>query len=177
LFGLLGEYAERLPGVKDCAEYLRAEGIPIGSTTGYTTEMMGALCPRVRESGYSPDSMVCPDGVGNVGRPYPYMLWRNLKILKVKDVRRVIKAGDTVSDVEEGKNAGCFTVGVLEGSSMLGLSMQEVRSMPEAELNRKKEIAARQYYSAGADMVLNDISELPRLIRGELSVDRRVQPV
>lgn len=32
----------------------------------------------------------------------------------------VIKVGDTVSDIREGKNAGVMTVGVIEGSSEMG---------------------------------------------------------
>jgi phosphonoacetaldehyde hydrolase len=50
-------------------------GIAIGSTTGYTAEMMQVLLPIAKESGYSPDSIVCPDDVDKIGRPYPYMLW------------------------------------------------------------------------------------------------------
>jgi phosphonoacetaldehyde hydrolase len=169
LFDLLDRRAELLPGVKDCVEFLRGTDIAIGSTTGYTAEMMKVILPIAEKSGYSPDSMICPDDVGKIGRPYPYMLWKNLRILKVGDIRNVIKVGDTVSDIAEGKNAGCFTVGVLEGSSMLGLSLEELKKIPEAELNSKKEIAAGKYRNAGADAVLNDISELPGLI------DRRRQ--
>ncbi|MDR3354567.1 MAG: phosphonoacetaldehyde hydrolase [Synergistaceae bacterium] len=165
LFDLLTSHAGLLPGVTDCAEFLRRIGIAIGSTTGYTTEMMEVLMPIASKSGYSPDSMVCPDDVEKMGRPYPYMLWKNLQILKISDIRRVIKVGDTASDIAEGKNAGCFTVGVLEGSSMLGLSLEEVKEISEEELNSKKEIAAGKYRNAGADAILNDISRLPDLIK------------
>ena len=48
-------------------------------------------------------------------------------------VDRVIKAGDTISDIKEGKNAGVFTIGILEGSSLLGLSREEYESLPEEE--------------------------------------------
>ncbi|MDR1508726.1 MAG: phosphonoacetaldehyde hydrolase, partial [Synergistaceae bacterium] len=159
LFDLLGRHSELLPGVTDCVEALRGAGIVIGSTTGYTAEMMKVILPMAENMGYSPDSMICPDDVEKMGRPYPYMLWKNLQILKVSDIRKVIKVGDTASDIAEGKNAGCFTVGVLEGSSMLGLSPEEVKKISGAELASKKEIAASNYRNAGADAVLNDISE------------------
>jgi phosphonoacetaldehyde hydrolase len=168
LFNLLGSHAELLPGVKSCVQFLRRADIAIGSTTGYTAEMMKVLLPIAEKSGYFPDSMVCPEDVGKMGRPYPYMLWKNLQILKIKDIRRVIKVGDTASDIAEGKNAGCFTVGVLEGSSMLGLSLEEIKKISEAELDSQKEIAASKYRDAGADTVLNDISELPALINGSV---------
>jgi phosphonoacetaldehyde hydrolase len=172
LFNLLGRHAGLLPGVKDCVESLHRAGVAIGSTTGYTAEMMEVLLPIARKSGYSPDSMVCPDDVEKIGRPYPYMLWKNLQILKVRDIRRVIKVGDTTSDVAEGKNAGCFTVGILEGSSILGLSLEEIKKIPEVELNSRKEIAASKYRNAGADMVLNNISELFGLIGGKRTEEK-----
>lgn len=43
------------------------------------------------------------------------MMFRNMEALGVTDARRVAKVGDTVSDIREGKNAGCISIGVIEG--------------------------------------------------------------
>lgn len=40
----------------------------------------------------------------------------------VPSVQTVIKVGDTVSDIREGKNAGVRSLGVLEGSSVMGMT-------------------------------------------------------
>ena len=37
------------------------------------------------------------------------MIFRNMEALGLSDVRRVMKVGDTVSDIKEGKNAGVYT--------------------------------------------------------------------
>ena len=117
LMGILDQFAEVKPYVLDVVKDLRTEGIKIGSTTGYTDAMMRIVVPKAKENGYEPDAWFSPDSVGNAGRPYPYMIFKNMEALKIRNVGRVMKVGDTVSDIKEGKNAGVFTVGVVEGSS------------------------------------------------------------
>jgi len=162
LFETLENYADPLPGVIDTVAKLRERGIKIGSTTGYTKAMMEVVVPAAKKNGYSPDFLVCPEDVGGCGRPYPFMIWRNLEQLKVENIARVIKIGDTVADMEEGVNAGCICVGVLKGSSLLGLSEGELSAATNAEelLNKTK----AKYIEAGADYVIGDITELPGLI-------------
>ena len=52
-------------------------------------------------------------------------------------MNHMIKVGDTVSDMKEGRNAGMWTVGVILGSSELGLTEEEVESMDSVELREK----------------------------------------
>ena len=78
--------------------------------------------------------------VDRKGRPNPYMIFRNMQFLGLTDVRRVMKVGDTVSDIREGKNAGLFTVGVIEGSSAMGLSRRNLRRFPQ---RKRKNAASR----------------------------------
>ena len=52
-------------------------------------------------------------------------------------MNHMIKVGDTVSDMKEGRNAGMWTVGVILGSSELGLKEEEVESMDSVELREK----------------------------------------
>jgi len=151
LFEVLPAYAEPLPGVIEAVEKIRKMGISIGSTTGYTKAMMDVVVPLAKEKGYAPDCVVCPDDTNEMGRPYPYMLWRNLEKLGVKSIHNVLKIGDTEVDMQEGKNAGCLCVGVLKGSSMLAMNGDEEKSR-------------QKYMEAGADYVIEDISALPALI-------------
>jgi len=163
LFETLADYTDPIPGVLATVKKLREMGFVIGSTTGYTSEMMDIVVSCARDKGYVPDYVVCPEDVGN-GRPYPYMIWHNLKKFRVGDVRNVIKVGDTAADIEEGKNAGCISVGVLKGSSMLGLSEKEYEDIPFIDLERLLKKARAKYIEAGADHVIEDITELPELI-------------
>ena len=72
-------------------------------------------------------------------------------------VDKVLKAGDTVSDILEGKNAGVFTVGILEGSSVIGLSEAEFEALSEEEKEIRLKTAEKKYREAGADAVVRDI--------------------
>ena len=175
LFETLHDYTDPIPGVLDTVHKLREMGISIGSTTGYTIEMMDIVESCAMEKGYNPDCLICPEHVGS-GRPYPYMIWRNLEKLRIMDVRNVVKVGDTAADMEEGKNAGCICVGVLKGSSMLGLSERELEETPQIEVDRFFAEATSKYTDAGADYVINDISALPNLIESiNMTIEQRIK--
>ncbi|MCL1838094.1 MAG: phosphonoacetaldehyde hydrolase [Propionibacteriaceae bacterium] len=164
LFEVLPDHAEPLPGVANTVAQLREQGILIGSTTGYTAAMMDVVAPLVARRGYAPDILVCPDDCGGVGRPFPYMLWRNLELLHATSINEVLKVGDTAADMHEAKNAGCCCVGVLKGSSMLGLTQTELaETEPQAQAQQLRR-AESDFRAAGADFVIDNISLLPELL-------------
>ena len=115
------------------------------------------VVPAAAKNGYQPDYWISPDGTNGVGRPYPYMIFRNMEYLKSASVTEVMKAGDTVSDIKEGKAAGVFTVGILEGSSELALSQEEYEALSPEERENRKEAVRKRYLEAGADAVVEDI--------------------
>lgn len=164
LLSSLSEYTKTLPGAVETVKKIREMGIKIGSTTGYTGSMMEIVVPAAAENGYTPDCLVVPDETGGVGRPYPFMLWRNLEKLGIVSIHEVVKVGDTAADMEEGKNAGCITVGVIKGSNMLGLSEGEFDNLSSDELVENYELTRKKYINAGADYVIESIVELPMLI-------------
>ena len=92
------------------------------------------------------------------------MIFRNMQLLGIEDVRQVIKVGDTASDMKEGKNAGVFTIGVLEGSSALGLSEEDFTSLSAEEKAEQMQRTQEKFTRAGADLVIRDLSELPEII-------------
>jgi phosphonoacetaldehyde hydrolase len=110
------EYSGVIPGVPELVGKLRGAGIRIGSTTGYTREMINRLLPKAAREGYSPDCVVTPDEVVQ-GRPYPWMIFENMQRLSVYPPGLCVKIGDTASDVHEGLNAGLITIGVSDSSS------------------------------------------------------------
>jgi len=164
LFNVLKDYAAPLPAVIETVAQLREKGIKIGSTTGYTRPMMDIVAPLAKKAGYAPDCLACPEDVDGRGRPYPYMLWRNLEQLGTASIGEVLKIGDTDADIKEGRSAGCLSVGVIAGSSMLGLTESELQSL---DAKRKEELFAgtrQKYFDAGADFVIDQIKDLPMLI-------------
>lgn len=157
-------YADPKPYVVETVAKLRELGLKIGSTTGYTDEMMALVAPEAAKQGYAPDCWFSPDSTKGKGRPYPYMIFRNMEKLGLKEVSRVIKAGDTVSDILEGKNAGLVTVGILEGSSVMGLTREEYEALPEEEREAADKKAEKIYLDAGADHVVKDVRGILELL-------------
>ena len=79
-------------------------------------------------------------------------------------MNRVVKVGDTVSDVLEGVNAGVWTVGVIEGSSELGLSQQEYEALDPQQRQAACRKVEDTFRKAGAQFVIQNLSQLPDLI-------------
>lgn len=154
-----------MPYVLDAVAQLRDLGVRIGSTTGYNDKMMDVVVPCAAEQGNSPDFWITPDAVGGKGRPWPFMVFRNMEALAVDDVLHVAKAGDTVSDIKEGVAAGVFSVGVVEGSSVMGLSEDEYAALDEDAREDACACVERVFREAGADVVIRNFEELPALVR------------
>ena len=93
------------------------------------------------------------------------MLYECMRRLEVYPPCRVVKVGDTVVDIAEGKNAGAYTIGVLTGSNLLGLTQAEYEDMERQELSQRKKKAALRYLESGADLVIDSIQELPQVIQ------------
>lgn len=163
LRAVVTEFCEPIDGVVDAVAQLREMGIKIGSTTGYNREVMGLVGPAAATQGYAPDCIITPDDTG-LGRPAPFMIYACMQRLGVWPVKRVVKVGDTIADIREGKNAGAWSVGLLTGSNLLGLTREEAETMAPEALAECKAAARARYLEAGADFVLESIRELPALI-------------
>ena len=164
LMTILHEFATPKPYVLDTVAQLRAKGYKIGSTTGYTDAMMSIVVPEAAKRGYAPDCWFSPDSTNGKGRPFPYMIFQNLAALEVPSVRAAVKIGDTASDIQEGVSAGVWTVGVLEGSSAAGVTMEEYDAMDGLAREHVLQKAARLYRDNGADFVIQNLSELPGVL-------------
>lgn len=160
----IAQYTEIKPYVLGTVKKLRELKIKIGSTTGYTNKMMAEVLSGAKQQGYEPDCWYSPDSVEGYGRPYPYMVYKNLKTLEVLDIRNVVKVGDTVSDIKEGKHAGCISVGILEGSSEIGLSEEEYQALNETQKQVYIDKASKRYLDAGADYIIMNLNELIPLL-------------
>mgnify|MGYP000885570006 CR=1 FL=1 len=164
LMSSLAHYTDPIPGVVETVALLKNQGLKIGSTTGYTNSMMEVVVSSAKEKGYSPDCYVTPDDTGSLGRPYPYMIYRNMEKLKLSAARKVIKVGDTASDIKEGVNAGVWSVGIISGSSEMGLSQEEYNGLSVAEKEEHIDRTEAAFKQHGADYTIRTIAELPQLI-------------
>lgn len=170
----LAEYASLIPGTLEAVEAFRRRGMKVGSTTGYTREMMLVLAPEAKKNGYEPDAWVAASDVP-AGRPYPWMCYQNAIQLRVFPMAACVKIGDTLVDIEEGLNAGMWTIGLALSGNELGLTQAEVAKLsPEVLETQRRKISARMF-QAGAHYVVDGIWECvaivneinDRLARGE----------
>src|SRR5699024_5147701 len=145
LMKILDQFSDPKDYVVDTVAKLRDAGLMIGSTTGYTDAMMEIVTKEAAKAGYKPDCWFSPDSTGHMGRPYPYMIFKNMEALKVTGVDKVMKVGDTLSDIREGKNAGVFTVGIIEGSSEMGLTKEEYAALSPEEREAKVKAVTKRY--------------------------------
>jgi len=155
----LSEYSALIPGTLDTVNALRRRGCKIGSTTGYTTEMMAINLKDAERQGYKPDSTVCASDVP-AGRPHPYMCLQNVINLGVSPVEACVKIDDTRPGVEEGLNAGMWTIGLAVSGNEIGLSLADWQKLPRAEQERRRQGAYERMYQSGAHYVVDTIADI-----------------
>ncbi|WP_439662977.1 phosphonatase-like hydrolase [Lentzea sp. HUAS TT2] len=105
-----------IPGVPEALEHLRSNNVKVALTTGFDRPVVDGLLDVLGWREGVLDAVVCVDDVP-AGRPAPYMIFKAMELTGVRDVQRVLTAGDTTRDLQAGMNAGAgFVVGVLSGS-------------------------------------------------------------
>jgi phosphoglycolate phosphatase len=130
-----------LPGAVETFERLRADGVKVALTTGFSRSTVDALLEHLGWNGLV-DLSVTPGEVGGRGRPHPDMILAAASRLEVDDPRAVAVVGDTVSDIRSGLAAGALIVaGVLTGA-------HDRSALTEA----------------GATRVLDHVAEFPALL-------------
>ena len=129
--GILRENTGRVKEVKGTSDtfgYLRKHDIHVVASTGFPSEIAGAIVDHL---GWLRDGLiggwVCSEQVG-ASRPDPAMIIHSMKKHEVSDPKTVIKVDDTVKGIEEGLNAGVYTIGVLTGT-------QSIQQLSSAEPN------------------------------------------
>jgi phosphonoacetaldehyde hydrolase len=157
------EHATLIPGAAELVRHLRTEGIKIGSCTGYTRAMMQGIIPKAAQQGYEPDFIVCA-GETLAGRPSPLMLWQNLLSLGVWPAKACVKVDDAEVGIEEGLNAGCWTVGVAASGNGVGLDWSAFAALHDDERRDRIAIAAASLKAAGAHFVVETVADLPKAL-------------
>jgi len=156
--------ARLIDGAAAVVEALRAEGIKVGSSTGYTREMMAPVLRGAAAQGYVPDHLVC-SGETPAGRPTPLMIYKACADLGVWPLTRVVKVDDTDAGVAEGRAAGCFTVGIAASGNGVGLSQKALCALSPAERAACIGAAGKSLLAAGADVVIDTVAELMAALR------------
>jgi phosphonatase-like hydrolase len=129
-----------VPGAAATFRFLRDRGIRVGIGSGFPRDLIDAVVNNLGWNRQGLLDYVESTGTIGVGRPDPGMIRDLMARFGITDAAQVLKVGDTVVDVQEGRNAGAWTVSVLTGT--------QGRAALEA---------------AGPDFILDSVAELPRL--------------
>ena len=151
--------AKLIPGGAAVAARLSALGVRIGSGTGYTRQMMSGILPRAAAQGYTPEVVVCA-GETPSGRPAPLMTWKALIALDAWPAQACVKIDDATVGIEEGRLAGCWTIGLAGSGNGVGLNLEDYRALAEPDRRGRVAAAAEQLKSAGADYVIETIADI-----------------
>jgi len=169
------EHSDFIPGFLDTYAMLKERGIAVATTTGYTRRIMTPLIDKAAHAGFLPARVICCDDVAQ-SRPSPLGMQECMQTLSLTDQgASVVKVDDTVPGLQEGLNAGCWTVGVAASGNALGWSWEEWVQASEDERDFALLDAYRTLREAGAHEVIHSVADLhealaaieSRIARGE----------
>ncbi|WP_288757720.1 phosphonoacetaldehyde hydrolase [uncultured Brevundimonas sp.] len=155
--------AELIPGALEALEALRARGVQVGSTTGYTRTMMAGILPRAADQGYRPETVVCA-GETREGRPAPLMIWKALVELGAWPTDAAVVVDDAAVGVEAGRNAGCWSVGLAGSGNGVGLPLADYLDLSPQDRATRLAEAAEAHEAAGADVVIESVAQLSQAL-------------
>lgn len=135
---LTTRFFSEIPGTSAAFSALHQQGVKIVIGSGFAIHVVQDVVARLH---WDVDHIVFAQ------RPRSDAIQKAMHIFNVSDRRAVLKVGDTVADVEEGRAAGVFTVAVLTGTQ------------PRARLE-----------AAGPDLVLGSVAEIPRALPSSVVV-------
>jgi len=131
-----------MDGALETFRWLKEKGVSVVVSTGFPVEIAE---PLVDHLGWVKDGLVdswtCSELAG-ASRPDPAMIIDSMKKYGVDDPGAVIKVDDTMKGIEEGKNAGVYTIAVLTGTQSI-----------------------QQLDSAGPDTILRSVKDIPGHLR------------
>lgn len=106
-----------LPNAENVFDELRNNKIKVALNTGFSKEITDVIMERLEWIKNKKVDYVISSSEVAEGRPFPFMIEELMNRANVQDPRRVVKVGDTESDVHEGKNAGClYSIAVTTGA-------------------------------------------------------------
>ncbi|RKR84582.1 phosphonatase-like hydrolase [Mucilaginibacter gracilis] len=96
---------------------LKKRGILVVLNTGYNRQTALSLISKLGwQTGVDFDGLVTATDVSK-NRPNPDMIWHAMQQFNITDAKTVAKVGDSIIDIEEGKNAGCgLNIGITSGA-------------------------------------------------------------
>ncbi|RBW51222.1 phosphonoacetaldehyde hydrolase [Marinobacter sp. F3R11] len=159
----IAERSQLIPGAIELQDWLRDRSIKLGVNTGYSREMVNVMLPELVAQGFEPESVVVATEVPQ-GRPAPHMSMKNAIELGVSAVQGCVKVDDTTTGIEEGLNAGMWTVAVVASGNAVGLSEEQLSALNDTDRAETVARGHRVMATSGAHYVIDSIVDLPNVL-------------
>ncbi|WP_117232420.1 phosphonoacetaldehyde hydrolase [Vibrio maerlii] len=160
----VADHAAPILNAVEVVDNLKEKGVKVGSCSGYPREVMDVLIPVAADYGYKPDYVVASDDMPQGGRPAPFMALKNVIELGITDVNACVKVDDSAPGIEEGHNAGMWTVGLLLSGNEAGLTFEEFQSADAETLDAAREKAREKLIKSAPHYLIDTIADLPGVI-------------
>ena len=154
---------EIIPETKNCINYMRTNNILTGVTTGFNKPIMMGIKEKLLENDIYINKYVSSTCLKEPGRPNPYMVNHIMDGVSITNPKSVLKIDDTVVGLQEGKAAGCTTVGVAKWSTNM-LITRPNQTLTKEEHIKKIKHSRSKLREANPDHIITSLDELPRLI-------------
>ncbi|NCI46287.1 HAD family hydrolase [Sediminibacterium soli] len=106
-----------LPFAEELFAWLYETNRKVALDTGFPRSITNAILKKLNWLTHPHiQAVVCSDEVPE-GRPHPFMIRSVMEQFGIQDAANVVKVGDTMVDILEGRNAGCgMVIGVTTGA-------------------------------------------------------------
>lgn len=102
-------------GAEELFTYLRTRNIKIGLGTGLSRDLFEKIFEEMNWKTSDFDYIGISNELSH-SRPHPAMILDMMKKVGVSNLTHFLKVGDTISDIQEGKNANVITAVILSGT-------------------------------------------------------------
>ncbi|MGI0116637.1 HAD-IA family hydrolase [Zooshikella sp. RANM57] len=159
---------------KPVFQFIRKQGYKVGVCTHYCRDIASDLIPQLTEQGLKIDHWVSAVDVSQP-RPAPHLVLTCAVALDIMSVAACVKVDDSLKGIEEGLNAGMWTIGTAISGEYNNRSMSEWNQLSNTEKDKIRSEATLGLYRAGAHYVVDTVSDIQscledieaRLKRGE----------
>jgi phosphonoacetaldehyde hydrolase len=92
------------------------------------------------------------------------MCFKAAQELQLYPMEALVKVGDTLPDIEEGLNAGMWTIAIAKTGNEVGLSMEELELLTEDDRNTRIIRAREKLSRGGAHYVVDALEDVPQIV-------------
>lgn len=160
----LHHHSQLIAGVPELADWCRSQNLKIGSTTGYTRELLEIVTAAAAEQDYVPDCALGSEDAPS-GRPAPFLIYTAAMRMNVYPLWTIVKVDDTPVGITAGRNAGCWTVGITRTGNGVGLSEEELAGLSDDDRTTAIRAAEESLTAAGAHALVESVADIRPVLK------------